>query len=221
MANMNRGEINTAAKLRLFMQQLLGTGQTTGTAGTPLVFAGSPAITGSPAVTPTGGTLSYPVLTAGVAFVESALGAAGTFTGTVEIPAGAVLHDILFMNTVLWDEGTAAELTIGDDDDADGWLQATSVKATDMVVGEVYSMMSSGSTDTDSSSWFAVGDYIVAATGRKGRTTSGVDSGLYYGAASEVIGVVTVTDGDGTAGRSFMFVSYSVPTTVTATGAVS
>ena len=152
---------------------------------------------------------SYPVVVAGVSFTEAS--AATSYTATVEIPAGAIVHDIGFVTTVLWN-GTSASLDIGDDDDPNGWFAAFDLKATDLVVGEVLSI-------TNSENWGAKqGVYLVAATGRKGRVTAGVDSGVYYGAASEVIFRVTPGAADGTAGRSFGWVVYSVPTFVAAVG---
>ena len=150
------------------------------------------------------GSHAYGVFCEGVAFVENG---STTYTGTVEIPAGAVLNNIQIVTTVLWDDTTAAAMIVGDDDDDNGWFQSFSVKATDLAVGEVLDI-------SNAENWGAKqGAYLVAATGRKGRTTAGVDSGVYYGAASEVIGKITVTDADGSAGRTFMFVTYSVPTT--------
>lgn len=157
-----------------------------------------------------GGTTAYPVMCSSVRFTEAG---DTTYTGTVEIPAGSFLLDIQFVSTVLWDDGTSAALDIGDDDDPNGWFAAVSTKATDLAVGEVLSI-------TNSENWGGKqGVYLVAATGRKGRTTAGVDSGVYYGAASEVIGVITTGGQDGTAGRSLMNVIYCTPTLVAATAA--
>lgn len=156
------------------------------------------------------GTTVYPVVCEGRSFTEAG---DTTYTGTVEIPAGAILLNIQFVTTVLWDDGTSASLDIGDDDDPNGWFASVSVKATDLAVGEVLDI-------TNAENWGAKqGVYLVAATGRKGRTTAGVDSGIYYGAASEVIGVITTGAQDGSAGRSFMAVTYMMPNMVAATAA--
>jgi hypothetical protein len=141
-------------------------------------------------------------VTKGVAFVEA--GAGTSYTATVEIPAGALVQDIGFTNTVLWD-GTSASLAIGDDDVADGWFTATDLKTTVLVVGEVLSA-------ADDGTWGGVNGTYLTSAGVRGRVTSGVDSGWYYGAASEVIFVVTPGAADGSAGRSFGWVRYSVPT---------
>ena len=167
-------------------------------------------VSGSAATFNIGGSVGYPVVSSGISFAEDSSGT--SYTGTVEIPAGAIVHDIAFVTTVVWD-GTSASLIVGDDDDPNGWFAATDLKATDLVVGEVYSI-------TNSENWGGKqGAYLVAATGRKGRVTSGVDSGVYYGAASEVIFLVTPGAADGTAGRSFGWVTYSLPTFVASTNA--
>jgi|GEM_PF-4329692 len=146
----------------------------------------------------------------GISFTED--GSGTSYTGTIEIPAGALLTSLQFVSTVLWD-GTSASLDIGDDDDANGWFAAVNLKATDLLVGEVLDI-------SNAENWGgAQGVYLVAATGRKGRVTAGVDSGIYYGAASEIIGVVTPGAADGSAGRSFMSACYSVPTFTASTNA--
>jgi hypothetical protein len=148
------------------------------------------------------------VVCEGVLFTED--GSATSYTGTVEIPAGAVLQNIQIVTTVLWD-GTSASLDVGDDDDPNGWFDTINVKATDLLVGEVLDI-------TQAENWGgSQGAYLVAATGRKGRTTAGVDSGVFYGAASEVVGVITPGAADGSAGRTYMFVTYAVPTVVDST----
>jgi len=156
------------------------------------------------AITSSGGYLS---VCEGVSITED--GSGTSYTGTIEIPAGAIVHDIGFTNTVLWD-GTSASLEIGDDDDDNGWFEATDLKATDLVVGEVLSA-------ADDGAWGGKNGAYLTTAGRRGRVTSGVDSGWYYGAASEVIFLVTPGAADGSAGRSFGWVRYSVPTFVAST----
>lgn len=148
----------------------------------------------------------------GLSFTE--VGTSTTYTGTIEIPAGAFLNNIQIVNTVLWDDTGAVSMIVGDDDDPNGWFEATDMKATALVVGEVFDI-------TNAENWGGEqGAYMVAASGRKGRVTSGVDSGPYYGAASEVIVVITAANGDGSAGRTFVNVTYSIPAMVAATGSV-
>lgn len=163
----------------------------TATASQPLVLDASGNMAGA----------SCPVLCRGVSFTEAS--AATSYTGTIPVPAGSLVLDIQFRTTVLWD-GTSASLVIGDDDDADGYLTATDLKATDMLVGEVFQM--AGQTE----GWLGNnGVYLVAATALKSAT--------YYAAANNIIGVVTPGAADGTAGRSFMHVFYANPTLVAST----
>jgi len=147
------------------------------------------------------------VKTTGVSFTED--GSGTSYTATVEIPAGSIVHDIGFTTTVLWD-GTSASLAIGDDEAADAWFTATNLKATDLVVGEVLSA-------ADDGTWGGKNGVHLTAAGRRGRVTAGVDSGWYYGAASEVIFVVTPGAADGSAGRSFGWVRFSTPTFLAST----
>lgn len=153
---------------------------------------------------------AYLTVTEGISFTEAG---DTTYTGTVEIPAGAILQDIQVVNTVLWDDSGAVTIIVGDDDDDNGWFAATNMKATDLLVGEVLS-----AADVDK--WGGKEGAYLTSAGRMGRTTAGVDSGPYFGAACEIIGVITTANQDGSAGRSFMFVTYSVPT-VTASTAVA
>lgn len=168
-------------------------------ASQPLVFDESGDV-----VWPAGGSvtgLTAPIQSQGVSFTED--GSGTSYTGTIAIPANTLVLDIQFRSTVLWD-GTNASLVIGDDDDANGYLTATDLKATDMLVGEVFQM--GGQTE----SWLGNnGVYLVAATGLKSAT--------YYAAANNIIAVVTPGAADGSAGRSFMHVFYASPTLAAST----
>lgn len=152
--------------------------------------------------------LAYLTVTEGVSFTEAG---DNTYTGTIEIPAGAFLNDVQLVNVVLWDDSGTVTAIVGDDDDPDGWFTGVNMKATDLLVGEVLSAR-------DQDKWGTKGGVYLTNQGRMGRVTAGVDSGPYYGAASEIIGVIACQNGDGSAGRSFMAVTYSVPTFVAATG---
>jgi len=103
-------------------------------------------------------------------------------------------------------------LIIGDDDDPNGWIESTNLKATDLLVGEVLDI-------SNAENWGGKnGAYLVAATGRKGGAAA-TFAGVYYASAAEVIGVVTVGSPDATAGRSFMTVTYATGTVTAATTA--
>lgn len=155
----------------------------------------------SPAVT--GDASSGVIVSKTVAFVENAT--MTTSTGTVVIPAGATLHDIVVTSSVLWSKASA-RFTCGDAQAATGWFTATDLSGTDLLLGERLSAASG--------QWGGVnGVYLVAATGVFGQATA-TKAGPYYVTAGSVIGVCTVTPGAGAAGRTFMTVTYSVGQTV-------
>jgi len=158
----------------------------------------TPTIT-SPVIT--GDAATGFVVSKTVSFVEDATST--TFTGTVVIPAGATLVDIVVTSSVLWSKASA-RFTCGDAQSANGWFTSTNLNATDLLVGEA--LRAAGG----SASWGGVnGTYLVSATGVFGQATS-TKAGPFYVTAGSVIGVCTVTPGAGAAGRSFMTVTYSV-----------
>ncbi len=162
----------------------------------PTINTGSLA---SPAVT--GDASSGLVVSKTVSFVEDATST--TFTGTVVIPAGATLVDIVVTSSVLWSKASS-RFTCGDAQAATGWFTSTNLNATDLLVGEA--LRAAGG----SASWGGVnGVYLVSATGVFGQATA-TKAGPFYVSAGSVIGVVTVTPGAGAAGRTFMTVTYSV-----------
>jgi hypothetical protein len=143
-----------------------------------------------------------------VPFIEDA--SHTSHTGTVPIPAGAVIEDIKFVNTVVWNATGAVSLNVGDDNDSDGYFAAVNLKATDLLVGELLSVL--GGVQT----WGGKnGAYLVSATGRMGSVTA-ADSALYYGAANNIIAVISVTTPASTNGRSFLMVTYKVGETIAA-----
>jgi len=157
----------------------------------------------APAVT---GAITGATITKIVPFIENASNT--IHTGTVPIPAGAILLNIQVVNTVLWG-ATSASLIVGDDDDDNGFLAATNCKATDLLVGEVFDI-------SNAENWGGKnGDYLVAATGRKGGVDTG-NSGIYYAASNNIIGIMTVGTPAATTGRTIMAVTYCVPETIAA-----
>jgi len=162
----------------------------------------APVIT-APAVT---GAATGLTITKIVPFIENATNT--IHTGTVPIPAGAVLLNIQVVNTVLWGAASAS-LVVGDDDVANGFLTATNCKATDLLVGEVFDI-------SNAENWGGKnGAYLVAATGRKGNVDTG-NSGIYYAASNNVIGIMTVGTPAATTGRTLMAVTYCLPETIAA-----
>ena len=177
----------------------------------------SPTITGT-AVFPTSQAFTTPVLTApsGTGFIVSETitftedATSTTHTGTVVIPAGATLHDIIVTSSVLWTDSSAA-ISVGDAQAATGWFNAVNLSATDLLVGEALRASS------PTAGWAGKpGAYLDATTGKWGQATA-TKAGPYYVTAGSVIGVVSVTTPSGTAGRTFMTVTYSVGKTTAAT----
>lgn len=145
------------------------------------------------------------IITKQVNFTENATNT--IHTGTVPLPAGAWLHDIQWTNSVLWTGGTAT-MKCGDTADDDGYFIGFDMKATDLVVGEVLSTITS-------ELWGGKqGAYLVAATGRRGPTST--NFGRYYPAGTNILGTITVGTPATTAGRSHMVVSYSLGENVAA-----
>ena len=194
-----RTSVATLTNKTLTSPVLDGTITGTRTDSGATTFSGSPAFSGTPAGV---------VVSKTITFTEDATSV--THTGTVVIPAGATLHDIIVTSSVLWTD-TSAAIVVGDAQSADGWFTSCNLAATDLLVGEA--LRASDAT----TGWGGVpGTYLVAATGVMGQATS-TKAGPYYVTAGSVIGVVSVTTPSGTAGRTFMTVTYSVGTVTAAT----
>ena len=138
---------------------------------------------------------AYQVVESEVLFTEAG---AGTYTGTIALPAGSRIADIGVDATALWTAATSASMIVGDAADPDGFFVATDLKATDLLAGEINNIEHPGGK---------AGAYI-ASEQRK----------LYQATARSIIGVVTSV-GAGTAGRTRMYVVYSTPTAGAATKA--
>ena len=88
------------------------------------------------------------IVAAEVALTETT--GAGTYTGDIEIPAGAEILDIVVIGDALWTATTSATLEVGDWTtggvalDADGFYTAVNLKATDLLAGESLSFAQSG-----------------------------------------------------------------------------
>lgn len=155
----------------------------------------TPAIT-SPTITGTAGSgFARAIL---IPFVEVAT--LTTHTGTATIPAGAVLLDIYFWSTVLWSASDAA-VVIGDANSANGWFTTCQLDTTDLVVGERLQA-------SNANNWGGVNGAYLTTAGRFGQQSANMIGG-YCPTAYSVIAVVTKS-GAGTAGRSFMLVTYAI-----------
>ena len=135
-----------------------------------------------------------------VTFTETA--GAGVYTGSVNVPAGAFLTDIIVHAVALWDPVTSAIMKVGDVADDDGFFTAVDLKATDLLVGESISFAQAGGKQG------ADLDVPGAAAHVRRR---------YLATARVISGIVTVVGAVGTAsGRTRMTVYYSLPVTVIA-----
>ena len=143
-----------------------------------------------------------PVLSQEVTFTE--VGAAGTYTGSVTVPAYAWLLDIKVYNLLYWGAGTSAVMIVGDVADPNGWFDDINVKATDIVDhsggnAEVIDFNNPGGQE---------GAYLVTATGERD---------LMFATTERVItGVVTTVGTTSSVGRTRMLVLYTDPTVATA-----
>lgn len=140
------------------------------------------------------GITGYVVQIKEVTFTQTS--AAGTYTGTIALPAGARIIDIGVDGQVLWNAGTSASLVVGDADSANGFFTATDLNATDLLAGEINNIEHPGGK---------AGSYIASE-----------QRVLYSATARNVIGVVTQV-GTGTAGRTRLYVVYALPTVTAAT----
>lgn len=140
------------------------------------------------------GVTGYPMQSAEVTFTETAV--AGVYTGSVSIPAGASLEDIIINGVALWDTATSATLKVGDVADDDGYYTGVNLKATDLLAGESIS--------------------FALAGGKAGAYIANSQVSPRYSATSRVISGIVTTVGSGTAGRTRMTVIWSAPTASTA-----
>jgi hypothetical protein len=139
----------------------------------------------------TDGITGYLVQAAEVTFTETS--GAGVWTGSVTLPAGSTLLDIIVNNVALWDSETSADMDVGDAATPSGYFAGIDLKATDLLAGE-------------SISFGLAGAYIA---------NSHVSP--RYAAAQRVIsGIVTKVGTTGTAGRTRMTVVWSLPAAATA-----
>lgn len=133
-----------------------------------------------------------------ITFTETA--GAGTWTGTVPIPAGAWVEDVVIQAVALWDSETTASLDAGlSTTDPNGFFADVDLKATDLTAGQTISFHHTG--------------------GVGGALLSGSDShvnSIYVGTAESVIVTVVKTGTTGTAGRTRALVTYVVPEATTA-----
>lgn len=99
-------------------------------------------------------------------------GAAGTYTATVQIPAGTQLVDVVWTNTALWAAGTSATLDVGDTADPKGFMNDVNIKTTPALADKAVNA-SAGSVGTYTGCpFYAQGDVITATVVTVGTTSS-------------------------------------------------
>lgn len=133
-----------------------------------------------------------------VTFTETS--GSGTYTGSVAVPAGATLIDIIVNGVALWNNAGACTLKVGDVADDDGYFTAVDLKATDLLAGESISFAQAGGK---------AGAYIANSQ----------VSPRYSASARTISGIITTASTGGSTGRTRMTVLYSLPTATAATKA--
>lgn len=137
-----------------------------------------------------------PINSAEVTFTE--IVATGVYTGSVSVPAGATILDVIVNGDVLWAASVSATMKVGDVADDDGYYTAVNLKATDLLAGESISFALAGGK---------AGAYIANSQ----------VSPRYSATARTVSGIVTTVDvASGGAGRTRMTVIYSSNTATAA-----
>lgn len=131
------------------------------------------------------------VVAAEVSFTEDG---AGTYTGSVAVPAGATVLDIIVNAAALWTAGTSATMIVGDETDDNGYFTGVNLKATDLLAGESISFDFAG--------------------GKAGAYIANSQVSPRYSATARTISGIVTSVGAGTAGRTRMVVIYSQPATV-------
>ena len=129
-----------------------------------------------------------------VTFAENG---AGTYTGSVSLPAGSTVIDVIVHAVALWTAGTSAAMIVGDVGDPNGFFNAVNLKATDLLAGESISFSHAGGKQ---------GADLDVADGHVRRR---------YLATARVISGIITSVGAGTAGRTRMTVLWVAPSTET------
>jgi hypothetical protein len=138
-----------------------------------------------------------------IRFVESAGTAAGVYSASFEVPADAILLDVVVHGTALWTAGTSATLIVGDTADDDGIFTAVNLKATDLLAGESLSFsMQGGKKGADLDSPITASD---AAQVRRRKLA----------AARTLSAKVTTVGTVGTAGVTDVVFIYAYPNPIT------
>lgn len=120
----------------------------------------------------------------------------GTYTGSVSVPAGATILDIIVNGVVLWASGTSATMKVGDAGNDAGYFTGVNLKATDLLAGESISFESAG--------------------GKAGAYIANSQVSPRYSASARTISGIVSSVGAGTTGRTRMVVIFALPQSTTA-----
>ena len=129
-----------------------------------------------------------------ITFTET--GGALTYTGSVTLPAGSTILDIIVNGVALWDNSGAVTMKVGDTDD-DGFFTGVNLKATDLLAGESISFESAGGK---------AGAYIANSQ----------VSPRYSATARTISGIIITASTGGSAGRTRMTVIWVEPAVTSA-----
>jgi hypothetical protein len=132
--------------------------------------------------------LAGPIIAEEITFTETA--GAGVYTGSVVLPAGATLIDIIVNGVALWTATTSATLIVGDAGNDDGFYTGVDLKATDLLAGESLSFAFAGGK---------AGAYIANSQ----------VSPRYSANGRTISGIITTVGAAGNAGRTRMVVVYA------------
>lgn len=132
---------------------------------------------------------------------SSANNAAGTYTGSVTVPAGAYLIDVIVHGVAVWNSSGACTGIVGDVVDDNGIFTGIDLKATDLLAAE----------------GLAASGVAGSAGGKAGADLANSQWNRRWLATERVISlIVTCAAASGTTGVTRMSVIYSNPTTATA-----
>lgn len=141
-----------------------------------------------------------------IRFLESAGnaagGAAGVWSGSFELPVGAVLLDVIVHGTALWTATTSATLIVGDATTPNGIYNAVNLKATDLLAGESISFSAQGGkkgADLDSP--------LTAADGAKARRRAFLSAARIVSAKVTTVGAPVA----GVPGDTMVVFVYAYP----------
>lgn len=138
-----------------------------------------------------------------VTFTETA--GAGTYTGSVTVPAGAWLVDVIVHAVAVWDTTTSATMIVGNVADDNGIYTGIDLKANDLLAGESICLAAAGGKQGADLADFA--------------TPGSQFSRRYLSTARVISGIIVTVGAAGSAGRTRMVVAYTVGGSTPATKA--